>query len=73
MYEEKRWGIGLIWWKEGVRDKESNTAWYIKKAIKPLLLEVRRSGLCKLEDCKDEEFYKHLKTNEPEKRGIKKN
>lgn len=39
---------------------------YVKTAT------VRRSGLCRLEDCNDKRQYKHLKTNENENWWIEK-
>ena len=47
----KRGGRGLIGCKDCFRAEENNVAWYIKNAVEPLLLEVRRSGMIKIEDC----------------------
>ena len=60
----KRGGRGLIGCEDCVRAEENNVAWYIKNAVEPLLLEVRRSGMIKTEDCKDKNHYKRVKATE---------
>ena len=35
-----------------------------KNAVEPLLLEVRRSGMVKTEDCMDKKHYKRVKVTE---------
>lgn len=44
-----------------VRFEENNLAWYIKNATEPLLLQVRRSGIVDIEECKDKTQYKREK------------
>ena len=57
-------GRGLIGYEDCIRAEENNAACYIKNAGEPLLLEVRRSGMIKTEDCKDKKHYKGVKVTE---------
>ena len=68
----KRGGRGLIGCEDCVRAEENNVAWYIKNAVEPLLLEVRRSGMIKTEDCKDKKHYKTVKMTETVSRWTEK-
>ena len=68
----KRGGTGLIGCEDCVRAEENNVAWYIKNAVEPLLLEVRRSGMIKTEDCKDKKHYKTVKVTETVSRWTEK-
>ena len=68
----KRGGRGLIGCEDCVRAEENNVAWYIKNAVEPLLLEVRRSGMIKTEDCKDKKHYKIVKVTETVSRWTEK-
>ena len=68
----KRGGRGLMGCEDCVRAEENTVAWYIKNAVEPLLLEMRRSGMIKTEDCKDKKHYKTVKVTETVSRWTEK-